>query len=340
MNKTFSFIRRTVTQYINPELCRPKLGRIIVTRNCPLRCQMCTFWHESRPDPTLEVIKHWIKELIDFGVEDISIGGGEPFIRKDLVEIVKEVKSYGVTCGVTTSGWLVGKVPFPPVDQCEVSIDGATPETHDKIRGVKGSWERAINAVKIAKEHCRVGQLNFVLQVDNYLELVDFCLLAKQLGLGVSVIPVSLKLAAQPSVSEDLRQLDTDLLKHVIDEAMKVGNLLNNREFLRIFLSKLDNGNTRQQCMAPFDIILIFANGDVYPCGNFDTPVGNLYEGKSLEDIYQDYKTLRTMVWSGSYEGCSSCIYPDIRTRTTLRLNTMSLARKSLKRPGLILGRK
>ncbi|MFC1914658.1 radical SAM/SPASM domain-containing protein [Chloroflexota bacterium] len=311
------------------------MGRIIVTRNCPLRCQMCTFWRKSRPDPSLEIIKHWIKELVDFGVEDIGIGGGEPFIRKDLLEIVEEIKSYGVTCGITTSGWLVGKVPFPPVDQCEISIDGATPETHDKIRGRKGSWERAVNTIKIAKEHCRIGQLNFVLQADNYHELVDFCLLAKQLGLGVSVIPVSLKLAAQPSVSKDLVKLDTNLLKHVIGEAMKVGNLLNNREFLRIFLSKLDNGNTQQPCMAPSDIILIFANGDVYPCGNFDTPVGNLSEGKSLEDIYQDYKTLRARVWSGSYEGCSSCIYPDIVTRATLRSRTIRLAQRSLKRSAL-----
>ena len=335
MTKTPSIVNRAsrvIMEYINPEFCRPKSARLIITGNCPLRCKMCSFWHEHSPDPSLELIKYWVKELADFGIEHVAIGGGEPFIRKDLVEIVKEVKSYGMTCGVTTSGWLEDKVPFPPVDQCEISIDGARPETHDEIRGVKGSWERAINTVKIAKEYCVVSQLNFVLQADNYSELVDFCLLAKQLGVPVSVIPVSLKLAAQPSLSEDVIEFDTRLLKHSIDEAMKVGNISNNPEFFRIFLSKLKKGGIRQQCLAPFNCVLIFTNGDIYPCGNFDIAVGNLSEGKSLKDVYQDYKTWRKVIWSGSHDRCRSCTYPDIVTRETLRSSMVSFARRSLKR--------
>ena len=153
MNKTISAAKRIIPQYINPAFFRPRAGRLIVTRNCPLRCRMCTCWREKSPDPSLKLVKYWIKELADFGIKEIDIGGGEPFTRKDLGEIVREIKSYGITCCVTTSGWSVGKVPFPPVDRCVISIDGARPETHDKIRGVKGSWEKAINAVKIAKEH-------------------------------------------------------------------------------------------------------------------------------------------------------------------------------------------
>lgn len=337
MNKIISTAKKIIAEYISPTFFRPKSGRIIVTSNCPLRCRMCTFWHKHSPDPSLELIKYWIKEMADFGIEEVGLGGGEPFIRKDLVEIVKEVKSYGMRCGVTTSGWLMGKVPFPPVDQCEISIDGATAETHDKIRGVKGSWQRAIDAIKIARKHCQVGQLNFVLQADNYHELVDFCLLAKQLKLPVVLIPVSLKLAAQPSVSEDLVQFDTSLLKHLINEALKVGNVLNSQAFLKTFLSKLDKGPTRQQCSAPYRCILIFTNGDVYPCGNFHRPPGNLSQGKRLEDIYQDYQVLRKTIWSGSYEPCSSCIYPDIRNRSVLRSAVMLSLKRKLKRR--VLGR-
>ncbi len=330
--KKLSLIKRVVTLYINPEFWRPKDARLIVTRNCPLRCKMCTQWRERSVDPSLELVKYWIKELADFGIEHVDIGGGEPFIRKDLVEIVKAVKSYGMTCGITTSGWLVGKVPFPPVDRCEISIDGARPETHNDIRGIKGGWEAAMNAVKIAKEHCEVGQLNFVLQPGNYLELPDFCLLAKQLGIPVAVIPVSTKLAGQPSISGNFIEFDTHLLKHSIDEAMKVGNVLNNPEFFRIFLSKLEKGTTHQRCMFPSRCILVYANGYIYPCGNFDIPVGNLSEGTRLEDIYQDYKTLRKMVWSGLHDRCSSCIYPDITTRRTLLSAVWWFARRNLKR--------
>ena len=123
-----------------------------------------------------------------------------------------------------------------------------------------------------------------------------------------------------------------DLPEKLIDEAMKIGNVLNNQGFLRIFLSKLSKGPARQQCLAPYTCILIFVDGDVYPCGNFDRPVGNLFEGKSLEDIYQSYQPLRKMIWSGSHDRCSSCIYPDIVSRSTLRASVMSFVRKSIKK--------
>lgn len=335
MDKKYSIINkacRLIIRHINPEFSRPRSGRIIITDNCPLRCKMCTFWHKHTPEPSFELIKYWIKEMADFGVKDIDLGGGEPFIRKDLVDIVNEVKSYGITSSFTTSGWLVGKVPFPPVDRCEISIDGAKPETHDRIRGVDGSWEKAINAVKIAKQHCQVSQVNFVLQPDNYHEVVDFCQLAKKLEVRVALIPVSLKLAAQSSLSEDMKDFDIPLLKKLLNEAIKVGNVSNNPEFLRIFLSKLEKGATSQPCMSPFNCILIFTNGDIYPCGNFDIAVGNLSEGKRLKDIYSNYKTWRKKILSGLHERCSRCVYPDIITRGTLRSNISTFIKKGFKK--------
>jgi MoaA/NifB/PqqE/SkfB family radical SAM enzyme len=298
---------------------------------------MCTFWHSPHKDPSLETVKHWIKELVNFGVKYISIGGGEPFIRKDLVDIVKEIKSYGVVSSVTTSGCLVGDVPFPPVDRCEISIDGANPETHDKIRGVKGSWDKAVAAVKIAKQHCRVSQLNFVLQPDNYREVVDFCRLAKKLGVVVGLIPVSLKLAAQASISDDLHEFDIPLLKRLLQEAFAVGNVLNNQEFFKTFLSKIENGEASQPCMSPFHCVLIFANGDVYPCGNFDIPVGNLGLGVSFKEVYKNYTDWRQKILSGEHTRCRRCIYPDIITRRTLQSSVAAFMKGSLNKKKEIL---
>lgn len=330
MANILSRTKRILIEYINPSFCRPKSARIIVTANCQLRCKMCTFWYRRHIDPSLDLIKYWIGELADFGIRDVDLGGGEPLLRKDLVEIVNEVKSYGMTCGFTTNGWLVGKVPFPPVDRIEISIDGATPETHDKIRGVKGSWERAINAVKIAKKYCRVSQLNFVIQKDNYQEVADFCQLSKKLGVPVSFIPCSLKLAAQPPVSNELVQFDIHKLEESIRTALKFGNIAN-QEYLKFFLAKLKKGCNMQRCLAPFRIILIFTNGDVYPCGNFDIPVGNLSKGKSLKVIYQNYKPLRKEVWAGLHEFCNKCTYPDLFTRQRLRSAVLFAFKKRIR---------
>jgi len=339
MNKEISAAKRIMLQHINPAFCRPESGRIIVTQNCPLKCKMCTFWHKQHVDPDLKLVKYWIKELAEFGIKDIDIGGGEPFAREDLSDIVREVKTYGITCGLTTSGWLVDKVPFPPIDRCEISIDGANAQTHDKIRGIKGSWEQAIHAISVAKKYCKVTQLNFVLQPDNYHELIDFCKLTKKLSVPqVGLIPVSLKLAAQSSLSKEMNDFDLPVLEKVITEALGLGNIANNKEFIRIFLSKLEKGCASQKCFAPYNCILIFTNGDVYPCGNFDVAVGNLSDGGSLKKIYEDYKHWREKISSGLHERCARCIYPDIITRRTMRSNVVlffqrTLKKKSLKRP-------
>lgn len=323
----------TALRYINPSLTRPKYGRVIITSNCPLRCKMCTFWSEKHQDPSLEQIKHWIKEMAAFGIRKIAIGGGEPFIRKDLTDIVNEIKSYGIQCTITSSGYLVGKVPFPPVDEIVLSIDGATAKTHDAIRGMKGSWKKAVNAVEIARQHCLVKQLNFVLQKDNYHELEDFLHFAKQLEVPVSLIPVSLKLAAQSPLSKTLVEFDLVRLKDILNEALKIGNVINTKAFINLFLEKLEKGPVRHQCMAPYHCILIYSNGDLYPCGNLDLTVGNLSPNQNLEKLYAEYEQTRTKIRAGLHPFCNRCIYPDIMNRTTLNASIgMFMQRRVVRR--------
>ena len=94
MNKNILVLKKTLMTYINPAFYRPEAARLIITQNCPLRCKMCTFWQQKWPEPSLELVKYWVRELADFGIKNIDIGGGEPFVREDLTEIVNEIKSY------------------------------------------------------------------------------------------------------------------------------------------------------------------------------------------------------------------------------------------------------
>ncbi len=301
-----------------PELCRPNAARLIITINCNYQCQMCTFWKERHEDPSLETIKHWIRELADFGIKEIDIGGGEPLLRKDLPEIVKEVKANGMRCGMTTNGWLVSELPFPDIDFCEISLDGAKAETHDKIRGTKGAFDRALKALEIARKKCPT-HLNFTLQSDNYLELLDFVELLKKLKVPGSIIPVSLKLAAQPKISDRLSDYNIPILEQDLRKAMASGALIDNQAFIETFLRKLKNGPEKQKCLSAHRCILIFVNSDVYPCGNLDVPAGKLSLDKKMKDVWKEYRGLRKEIASGNHKFCHQCVYPDITTRATLR---------------------
>src|SRR4030042_407081 len=126
MSDAITKARRTLGFLTKPNLCKPRGARLVVTANCNLRCQMCTFWGKHHPDPSLETVKYWIKEMAEFGIKEIEIGGGEVSLRDDLEDMIKEIHSYGMSAGITTNGWLIGggEVPLPDVDFMEVSIDG------------------------------------------------------------------------------------------------------------------------------------------------------------------------------------------------------------------------
>lgn len=318
MSNIFSKARRAALLQVNPGLCRPKAARLIITINCNFRCQMCTFWRDRHKDPSLDTVKHWVDEMVDFGVEEIDIGGGEPFVRSDLKEIVSYIKSKGMRCGLTTNGWLVTEENLPDIDFCEVSIDGAKPATHDKIRNMPGSWERAFKAAELVRKHCPV-HLNFTLQKDNYLELGEFFELAKSKGYKASMIPVSLKLAAQPKLEGNLTGYNIPILKQELKKALATGAVLNNKEFLKIFMRKIENGPYRHPCFSPSNCILVFVNGDIYPCGNLDEVVGNISSGRKFKDVYKGYEETRKKLWRGDHPFCNQCVYPDISTPATIR---------------------
>jgi len=330
---------RAAQMYLNPDSCKPVSARLVVTVNCNFSCQTCTFswpyWTpERKKDPSLEQVKYWIKELAEFGIKEIEIGGGEVTLRKDLPDMIEAVHSYGMKCGITTNGWLIGGglVPFPKVDSMEVSIDGAKPETHEKIRRMKGSFERAVKTVKMAKERGCLVHLNFVVQTDNYLEMVEYCHLAKKLGVLASFIPVSLDLDAQPHMSESLNQYNISLLRQQITEAMKTGAVMNDMASLENFLTRTEKGPAPQRCLAPYRCILIFNHGQVYPCGAFDKPVGTLSFDHSFKDIWRDYHELRKQVASGKYAFCDKCTYGDLSNRQTILTSVLPyLKRRFLK---------
>lgn len=326
MKDVIAKAKKAVKMFIDPGLVKPLSARLVVTVNCNFRCQMCTFWchphwtPELKKDPSLELVKHWIKSFSEFGIKEIEIGGGEALLRPDFTEILNTVHSYGMTAGVTTNGWLVGGeiIPFPKVDAMEISIDGAKPETHDKIRGIKGAFERAIKTIEIAKKNGCTPRLNFVIQKDNYLELIDYCKLAKELGVEASFIPVSLDLDGQPHLPEALAQYDIAELKEQIMGAMETGVVQRDPAFMDNFFRRTKEGPSPQKCLAPYRCILIFNNGDVYPCGAFDKPVGNLSMDREFKDIWKEYEGLRKQVWAGKYKFCDKCVYGDIWNRKTI----------------------
>jgi MoaA/NifB/PqqE/SkfB family radical SAM enzyme len=155
----------------------PTFVQLRVTNLCNLRCKMCGQWgdtgiyradgfSDSATDGEKE--RSRIRELIganrqlslaDYGrlLDEIapfqpivSLFGGEPLLYPDILPLIREIKRRGLTCTVITNGGRLEQyareLVEAGIDSIVVSIDGP-PDVHDRIRGQKGSFEKAAAGV-------------------------------------------------------------------------------------------------------------------------------------------------------------------------------------------------
>ena len=187
-----------------------------INERCNYRCLSCTHWRLPHYKEEL-AIEQWqdaLRSLKDFiGRYAILFLGGEPFLKPGFVRLLEFGRDEGLDCGVLTNGSLirgetiVRLVAAQPVT-LDFSVDGPTPETHDRSRGVPGSLaaiERAIGALR--EEGERQGRplairIKTVLHSLNYRSIVDMA--AWTVRVGASCVDIHPVVRWSPETYSDL----------------------------------------------------------------------------------------------------------------------------------------
>ncbi|MCK4347804.1 MAG: radical SAM protein, partial [Thermoplasmatales archaeon] len=126
-----------------------------VTYACNLKCKHC-YTNAGVPlenELTTEEAKNAIDKLDRVSVPIIAFSGGEPLVRKDLLELAKYAHDKGIYVAVATNGTLITKRKAREMKEAgiqftQISLDGASAETHDNFRGIDGVYEKTIRGVK------------------------------------------------------------------------------------------------------------------------------------------------------------------------------------------------
>ncbi len=167
-----------------PLFCGHKL-----TYNCNLRCKMCPFWKRPSPDSSIDQEKAILKQVYNSGACGIAFEGGEPLLRKDLVEILAFSRSLTLHTSLITNGTLLESRAdeiSPYINGVVyVSLDGLE-KTHDAIRGVSGCFKKAIRGITAAARKVPVT-INTTIMAENLYEIEDLVKLAKELNTKISV---------------------------------------------------------------------------------------------------------------------------------------------------------
>jgi SynChlorMet cassette radical SAM/SPASM protein ScmE len=139
----------------------PRSLDLSITGVCNLRCLYCSHFSsaaDTEEDLPLEEWLTFFEELGRCSVMSVVLGGGEPFCRKDIREIINGLVRNRMRYSINTNGTLVTDdlaefiASTKRCDSVQVSIDGSTPITHDVCRG-KGNFDRAMAGIKHLQKH-------------------------------------------------------------------------------------------------------------------------------------------------------------------------------------------
>jgi len=140
---------------INLILKRPILAIYDVTKLCNQRCLMCNIWKTRSNDMDLEKLEKEIRKLSLFGIRYVFIQGGEPLIRKDIIEVIDLFLKYHIKPTVITNGILLTPEIAAEIAKrrCNlaISIDSMDPELFAKLRGVDKLQQVLDNIERIYK---------------------------------------------------------------------------------------------------------------------------------------------------------------------------------------------
>ncbi|KUJ96683.1 MAG: Fe-coproporphyrin synthase [Desulfonauticus sp.] len=149
-----------------------------MTKRCNLRCVHCyaqAVSEEGVDEISTTRAKEIIDDLASYGAPVLLFSGGEPLVRKDLVELAHYAVSKGMRAVISTNGTLITREKAKELKEVGlsyvgISLDGGE-EVHDRFRKVPGSFQKAMEGVEnCQKEGLKVG-LRFTINKRNVEEV-------------------------------------------------------------------------------------------------------------------------------------------------------------------------
>lgn len=272
------------------------------TKRCNLRCRHC--YADAGPADEHELDTGEVKGLIDqlAAMQTLSVtvgSGGEAMLRDDLLEVLAHGREKGLLMFLVTNGMLLTPAYVERLKALKVvvsvSLDGASPESHNALRGHPMAFASALAALRLLKKTGCVTAVNLTLNKLNYHEMPRFLALVRSLGVKyVSInrmIPVGRGAANMHLLlnGAEFKQAVHDLREGVgADLVMSSQDPILDRMFKTVTRAAGEQRSGVEvlyACTAGISSFAVKANGDVVPCRMIPVPVGNVRDAP-LEQLW------------------------------------------------------
>jgi mycofactocin radical SAM maturase len=264
-----------------------------ITRKCNLKCVHClsASSHESPGELSFEECKNIVDQLAALKVFEINFGGGEPLLKGYFLPLLRYIHQKGIVTCISTNGTVltneaVACFTGSPLVNVQVSLDGATPEANDAIRG-RGTFRKIISGIELLSGRNIRLSINTVVTALNYAQLDQLKELANSYGARLRVS--RFRPSGRARESWEALKLSSTQLQELSDWLSSDPSILTGDSFFAIS----QDGRRRlglDMCGAARMTACIDPLGDVYPCAFMQADEfcgGNLRE-KSFKDIWDN----------------------------------------------------
>ncbi|MBN1832485.1 MAG: radical SAM protein [Deltaproteobacteria bacterium] len=281
---------------------------LYLSDQCNLSCRHCWISPGYSENAThgipLEDLKNTILEAKTIGLQSVKLTGGEPLLYRDFNALLTFLAGEGIAVIIESNGTLfehriLETLRLCQVDQIAVSLDAATKEIHDEMRGVRGSFDRTLQGLKLLSEYGFDFQIIMTLQRRNSQEIQGLVSLAKELGAGSLKINHLVPCGRGEQIFRNRENLSADeliLLYQTVERERSSHGDLDVIFDLPVALRSIEDIKRRGiiECRI-LNILGILANGAFSICGIGQTMdelrMGNLYQD-SIVEIWQNHRIL------------------------------------------------
>ncbi|MCP5101157.1 MAG: radical SAM protein [Chloroflexi bacterium] len=289
--------------------CIPLGATLEITLHCNLRCVHCYNFDRTVPYPKTKHSKELtpieifdiIDQLSDAGCLYLSFSGGESLVHPHLDDFIRHARKRRMAVKVKSNGTLLSVARVKKlVDAGALSIDislyGATPETHDAFTEQAGSFKKTIEGIRNSRDAGLDTKVNICLVETNVDEVENMIQLVEELGLRYGITPfITARYDGTTS------SLDQSINQEALTKLYKgpLHHLMRKPDF---------NENRSVQCACARATCGISANGDVYPCIGAPIKAGNIREG-SFAEIWRNSPELNKIrgLELDDFKSCKPC---------------------------------
>lgn len=297
-----------------------------ITNRCNQRCKHC--YHDSYEgeELSLQQMKQVVADFVELAEANhkmprISITGGEPFIRTDILDFLEFISSYGnrlESVHMLTNGSLLTQELLDAISGRNISISSfqlsleGDYKTNDSIRG-RGTFMKIFKSIELLRKNGFPVKLSATFSKRNYKKLASLSTLLKSYGIFLALRRIVPMGGAKEDVAEMLAPQELRSFYRKIEGINEKSRKAGGRDLFTFFSHCASSmlalewpDRISHHCeVKERGGIVIMPNGDFYPCRVLPVKLGNILE-KSMSEIYDD-EYAKFLKNDRQDEACSAC---------------------------------